>query len=515
MCLKFTPNDTNICNEISVLGDWGGEGAPYYDLGIGSYLVRLELVWELYQNIGLEDKDKSCVWRVSLIYVNPVNHEAFLISATDYEIAYSYVTCDDPYGDAVGDSQTCQNPYFTFTELIPFEGCEGVFTISRYEMERVPFRKVTFEPPTSEQDIYPSPCAERLKVCTHVCVRYYIGDDLVSRDFKWSDEAGVWQRGSDTIGLSENSYGLCVISPNIAGLGVIDQEDLIVRTPIGVGLLFETTGSTYLAISCNPCECWKRICGNCRCICKTLCVAHSDGSVEGTVYEELAWDDARGGWGDYNYFIGLEDNGYGGCQVRVPDYDDPIQVYECGRGLAFFQERSDVGKFVSAGCKACTCGRPAGCCGDIPLPAILYADVTSRPYDEYDTAHVHPCFNALSVPLFYIPHGVQEELIWMGYFNVDNGCGVQRFRITLYCLGGDTGPYGEGLGEFRATITAILGISSGEVLFPSLIVTDCSPFMVGDDSWGVIGGMGLPGIGGPEFSACIECSYGISLRVVE
>lgn len=513
LCLKFTPDNPVVCNTISILADFGGENAPYYDLSIDRYTVRVQLMWEGYPN------EEECFWRVSVYEINPVNHAETLINETDYPIVYSHVTCDDPYAVAVGEAQTCQNPRFTITGLEElFHSCTGTFTIERYEQQRTPFRKVSFSPPTSEQSVSPSPCAGRLKVCSHICVRYYVGGEIVSRDFAWVEADGLWRRGDDTIGLTEDSYGRCVFVPSITGLGAIDPADLVVTTPIGVGMLFEVTSPHYLAISCNPCECWRRICGNCRCVCKTLCIGRSDGTIGGTVYEELAWDETLGGWGDESYFVSLEDDGNGGCQVRVPGYYDPFPVDSCGRGISFFSEQDINGVFVSGACKACTCGRPVGCCGAIPLPVVLYADVTSRPYTEYDTAHVYECFSALAVPLIYVPLGVEEDLRWQGHFTIVDDCGRTIYgTVRASCTGGNAGDDGAGTGGFtgivRLQYTNDVGvIVSSETQFASIFVTDCTPLMVGDETWDDQGGTGdidQIAIG------CVECSYGISLRVSE
>jgi hypothetical protein len=168
------------------------------------------------------------------------------------------------------------------------------------------------------------------------------------------------------------------------------------------------------------------------------------------------------------------------------------------------------------------CGGIYACCGGIAMPEILYADVVSAPKPE---AAVYDCFRAYAVPLNSIgPNLPTYSHQWRGTVTVVDGCGRNRtVIIILSCVAGSEVDIGGGVvrGGFIATveINALFQIPDRCITnFPELQATSCSPVMIGDDTWGDLGELGLNlGLGLCTWGAeeCIECFGGISLRISE
>jgi hypothetical protein len=176
-------------------------------------------------------------------------------------------------------------------------------------------------------------------------------------------------------------------------------------------------------------------------------------------------------------------------------------------------------------CKQCGCDEGVyACCGGIPLPRILYADIVSAPKPP---AAVYECYSAGNVALNYqAPQAPSFEHQWIGTTVFTDGCGNPHdITITLTCVAGseETDANGNVRGDFIATIEleAPLSIPTAcTTTFPPVKATSCSPLMVGDNTWGDLGTNGLNlafvSCGGFVPSAeCIECAYGVSLRVSE
>lgn len=100
-------------------------------------------------------------------------------------------------------------------------------------------------------------------------------------------------------------------------------------------------------------------CGECDCVCSTLCLARDNGySVE---VVELEWEPATRSWGSGEVEL-VKDEATGGC-LAIIDGFDPIPVEGCGAGISFFA-RNAMDQSVTGKCKTCSCDSLCvhGCC---------------------------------------------------------------------------------------------------------------------------------------------------------
>jgi hypothetical protein len=227
-----------------------------------------------------------------------------------------------------------------------------------------------------------------------------------------------------------------------------------------------------------------------------------------------------GAVGDYDVSIALGRDTYGDCIITLTadgNEQPPVAAPGCNAMTATVTMPN--GDVFLIRCKQCACDDGVyACCGGVPLPRTLYADIISPPNGP---APVYECYNALNVPLEYRePNFPTFSHQWVGETVVIDGCGrSHEVIITLTCVGGSEveDEFGNVRGDFTATIDhQLLDTIPNRCItnFPTLKATSCDPFMIGDDTWGDQGDSGLLDciFGIPE---CIECPTGLSLRITE
>jgi hypothetical protein len=272
--------------------------------------------------------------------------------------------------------------------------------------------------------------------------------------------------------------------------------------------------------------CRTHFCDNCRCSCECLCVTLTEygGSVTQGELCDVNYDcDAPlwvGSIGDYALEIALDRDQYGNCIITLTadgNARPPVSAPGCSQmSSSVTMPNGDV---FDIRCKQCGCDDGVyACCGGIPLPRVLYADVISPPNGP---APVYECYNAPNVPLTYrAPSAPTFSHEWVGTTVITDGCGrSHNATITLTCVAGSEEDDGSGnvRGDFTATIDhELLDTIPDRCItnFPTLKATSCSPFMLGNDTWGDMDQNGiLDCIFG--VNECIECPTGLSLRITE
>lgn len=273
--------------------------------------------------------------------------------------------------------------------------------------------------------------------------------------------------------------------------------------------------------------CRTHFCDECHCSCECLCLTLTEYSGEVKTGEacDTAYDCDPPLWagsvGYYTLEIALGRDEYGNCVITLTsdgEAQPPVPAPGCGAmSTSVTMPNGDV---IDIRCKQCGCEDFGvyACCGGIPLPRTLYADVISPPNGP---APVYDCYNAPNVPLNYRPPSFPTfSHEWVGETTIIDGCGrSHNVIITLTCVAGSEEDDGSGnvRGDFIATIDhQMLDTIPNRCItdFPPLKATSCSPFMVGNDTWGDMGSNGILDCVF-NLSECIECPTGLSLRISE
>lgn len=325
--------------------------------------------------------------------------------------------------DHSGDINCMVSPGFSIDELNwPYtdsygsHDCIGSLTFSSFLMDKVPFVKRFTSDFAPEASVSCGACSE---VCTVLSVgrgNTYNDTREECEEFNYIDyDGGYWAGPSGQRITLVEVEGVCYLElTDVTPLTF--KGDLIRIDPyecaVGMNLTAEDYDGNYIQIGCNPCSCWKHVCGSCRCVCPALCVVGMESGypIEPMV---LAWDPDLFQWGDEYFSIALTEGYDGGCQVEVTGFDDPIPLPEaCSPDVAFVvattlsQQIYDGGAtYYSVSCSTCEglCG--AGSCLDIcdDVPQVLFATVSPQNWmpaigcDDKDL-----CFVPFSIPLALI-----------------------------------------------------------------------------------------------------------------
>lgn len=476
ICVRFDPDESSVaagCYSLSTLIDWQWNAD-----GVGSYFgsfhsLNISLTLEDVTPYNYETDRQQCRWVLDVVdeLTGPV------VDQQPYPLTRGVQGCPDEYGNPVvitnpGDPEGglgCRSFSFTFAHTIG--DCTGTITIAPYEMERVPFR---LEPLIEEYDdpatVYPA-CGLLSDVCRKICVEYKIGDsEAVKRVFLWDVSVTGWSSARtcpeegqfDYLFLIEDDYGQCWLRVHIQELDLasvsfapcLDEFGNSIDGCVGAFQISQasyylgeivSTSDAYgntLSIWCGRCDCWKRICGDCRCVCKTLCMVYDNllNEGEGATYVELEWDETNNWWGDEYFHVDLTDDGCGGCAVRLP-YElgvvDLVPVDGCDRNISFTYQAEDFSLFVIGGCKNCTCSVPIGCCGDQPLPLTLYADVVGDSFGNCGPnpygGPICPCLSLLSIRLDFVPQVLECQAVWIGYREYETCAGRFLAEVRVRC----------------------------------------------------------------------------------
>tara|TARA_R110000803_G_scaffold115342_1_gene183804 strand:+ start:527 stop:2053 length:1527 start_codon:yes stop_codon:yes gene_type:complete len=338
--------------------------------------------------------------------------------------------------------------------------CDGSISFSAYTLQKLAFIKRHVDT-TEFQTAYPSCGICEGDLCTVLCVKtnstYGLGD-VVEEEYSLisSSESNAWH-GPDGkwIELVEEN-GVCYMKLQSVDSPTLDGDLIkITDCALGMNLTAQDETGDWIQISCNPCSCWTRICGTCRCTCRELCVlSYSGGS---TITEStLAWDLDNWRWGSYELSVDLGADADDNCEVTSYGFENAASIPNaCGNDISFLIE-DDITTQISNGyatwlagyCKKCSPLCDAGdCLSECDNVAqVIQAEVVGYEWQVQGENQVKvPCFDTFTITMVlrYIGTEAAGEWRWIGsavsgdcegekwYMRIDIGCdGEGSFLIT-------------------------------------------------------------------------------------
>lgn len=334
--------------------------------------------------------------------------------------------------------------------------CTGSISFSSSRSQKVPFEyRWTGVPELSTA----SGCDGCQEVCTILCVKrgkvaplnYYDDpeaprvklDGYTRDDFTWIEQRSRWEKSSpdEYFILDQDGYTCFLDLEGITG-PFANEEITFGICNLGMHVTAVDDNDNFIEISCNPCSCWKYRCGECRCVCKTLCVLGvEDGVIVGPF--ELAWDPATNIWGDGSGgspTVELTADSESNCQLKMNIFEDAVPIPNtCGTNLsATFNDPIDtqissgISRVYFVWCKPCDGRCDTGDCFaacEDEVPQVLYADLTPGDWmagigcndlgaDDYGSGYSEGgCFEPVTIPLalvFVAAEGVAGEWRWIG-----------------------------------------------------------------------------------------------------
>jgi hypothetical protein len=371
-------------------------------------------------------------------------------------------------------------PDFSFAIDYPFgdETCPGTITFEQFSYQKIPY-KARWPVGQEETITLDTQCGSCTEACYILAVKRgnasnydYIDAVEECEEFVWNDEEQGWKTESEFIEHIEVE-GVCYIKLTTWATETL-QGDLIAidECAVGMVLTFKDELGNWVQISCNLCHCWEHICGECRCICETVCLLGiDDGAVLGPY--EAQWNSRLFRW--ETGITGVPLIGVGknlpsdDCQVTVEGFESVDLDNNCGDAVSFTvinseedQEENGLRLWIGF-CKACEGSCDGGTClSDCEdVPQILYATVSPLPWTPMLGCEGYPasdCFEEFVIPLvqMFIPTLLNPagEWRWIGAMNFQcRGCdtggnpGDAEYRTTLAMI--DIGC--DGLGSLSVT----------------------------------------------------------------
>ncbi len=410
-CAQFTPDSpTDFCIQT------GYKSAPANHSDIGSgWGFLLPGVGTV--NLSVETGYDGCQWRLrapdhpEMDVSVPIEHSGefncrtpppFVISGVSYP-----VLCD-----------TCTGSY----SIVPYDGSVKIPFQSRFDCTTAQTAAVECG---SCSEVPTVLCVLRLNPGTPPDLR----DPYLRTEFAWDYESldPRWVNGSDYIDLIEYE-GQCYLEPHIAGLEWLLDEMIEIdpdHCAVGMHLHVERYGTNELVeILGAPCSMFKFLCGNCRCICRDVCmVGMQDGEpIDRTT---LTWN--GGGWsGDGEYgpaAISLVADENGNCQVQMTGFD-PVSISNtCGNDLVWFMvDPENPNNWRIVYCKECApCDAGGGDCRTVcpDIPMTLFAcfefiswEVAFCGPAEGPPPTEPPCVEPFCVPMFLVRAAPEASIDW-------------------------------------------------------------------------------------------------------
>lgn len=347
------------------------------------------------------------------------------------------------------------------------QDCYGDITFEEFTMDKIPFLYRWWDD-DELQFTYPV-CGTCSQVCTVLSVRKGDANDPdytsdVCDEFYWNGSNG-WS-GLDTTETIElvELYGECYLKLTNWNTATLQGDLIRIDADYcaeGMVLTARDEIGNWVKIGCNPCYCYKYLCGTCRCVCNTLCVVGFEGGYAQGPYE-LAWDKDNNRWGDpYSdaLVVYLSSDEYGSCQVSMTGFTDPVSIEDtCGMDISFtFSDPIDVQleygvRYYTGFCRACEGSCSAGTCLDDceDVPRILYAGFEPDSWTPMlgCTGPFGDCFTAFTF-----------ELVQLFVPTLLNPAGEWRWQGSkaFQCTGCDTG----GNPGFKTPRTNIVQIDIG------------------------------------------------------
>lgn len=268
--------------------------------------------------------------------------------------------------------------------------CFGTITFTEKTLAKVPFIYRW----QGQEEFAAVSCGSCSQICQVLCVRRgneYDSTTYTRVDFLWDEYTQQWNANDDSghyLTLFEE-YGQCYLKLDSITPATL-QGDLVLIDPTacstGMDIMVTDEVGDYIKISCNPCSCWRYVCGSCRCVCRDLCVVGMEDGVLVSPFT-ISWDKDALRWGDDTFSVTPSRDADGNCQATVTGYADPVAMPNaCGSNLAFRVSES-VADQLSTGlvnylyfsCQNCAVECGNGTCLDAcdEVPKILYAEVSA------------------------------------------------------------------------------------------------------------------------------------------
>lgn len=309
--------------------------------------------------------------------------------------------------------------------------CYGTITFSEKTFAMVPFVYRWKD----QEEFAAVTCGSCSQICRVLCVRRgnEYESDYTRTDFIWDTEAERWNANDDSghfITLHQE-YGNCYLKlESISPLTL--QGDLVLiddaACAIGMDLTVVDENGDYIKISCNPCSCWRYLCGAFRCACRQLCGV---GVLAGELVEPftLEWDTDTLRWGDDTFSVTPVRGSNGECLVSVTGFEEPVAVEQTNDGSFGFAISQSVADMLEEGsatyfyfrCKNCDQDCSAGTClSDCEdVPSVLYAELSAAPWTEMLGCNpAELCFETITFPLVQVFVSTLEnpagEWRWIG-----------------------------------------------------------------------------------------------------
>jgi hypothetical protein len=439
----------------------------------------------------------TCTWRVE-----------FQSGYIDESVAINHsgaVHCQAPPEFVI---ENVNVPYYP-VDSAPVD-CFGTITFTASPEAKVPFEYIWKDQPQYVEGVT---CGSCYQLCAVLCVK--AGNEYESEyereNFIWNEDDQQWNgraRSGHYITIVEES-GKCYLRLDSVSQPTL-QGDLIEITECaeGMDLTAVDYDGNYVRISCNPCSCWRHLCGSLRCVCPELCVV---GVQDGELIEpfSIEWDYENRRWGDDTFSVTPGRDSYGNCIATVTGYADPVAIDNNGGDEIAFtvseplddQLESGVVNFLSINCKNCAPSCGIGTCLSVcdDVPAVLYAEVSPAPWtDMLGCQPPEGCFSAITIPLVqvFVPTALNPagEYRWQGCGVIAcKNCSSATVTNHLVCI--DIGC--DGLGTFSVqgpeiTVPCFVqfGITipcnTGDVIDEELDRIDCDGLTLCCDEGGFI-----------------------------
>jgi len=308
--------------------------------------------------------------------------------------------------------------------------CYGTITFSEKTFAMVPFHYRW----QGQEEFAAVTCGSCSQICQVLCVRRgnEYESDYTRTDFVWDPESVRWNARDDSghYFTLHQEYGNCYLKlDSISPLTL--QGDLILideaACSLGMNLTVVDEDGDYIKISCNPCSCWRYLCGAFRCACRQLCGV---GVLAGELVEpfSLDWDTDNLRWGDDSFSVTPTRGDDGQCLVSVTGFDEPVAVEQTNDGSFGFGISQSTADMLEEGsatyyyfrCKNCDEDCNGGTClSDCEdVPSVIYADVSPANWTEMLGCSLELCFTPITIPLSQVFIGTianpAGEWRWIG-----------------------------------------------------------------------------------------------------
>ena len=440
ICAVFTPNVIEgVCAVRSYrmrpYTQEGNSGRVFYSFPISTNSVVL--------SVGAPSVDSDlfgiaeCTWRMQYLDIDE-----------EYEITH-----------IEGEVNCLQLPTFSLDVNFPFGAnfCLGTVTFAQFTYQKIPYRR-RWTVGQEEIVTLDTQCGDCLTGCYVLAIKrggpsVYGEEEGECKEFGWDYEQQAWINQSEKIEHVEVE-GICYLRLTTWKTATLEGDLILIEEcDLGMVLTLQDELGNWVQVSCNTCSCWEHICGQCRCVCETLCMYGIFGTTLLGPFE-LNWNSELLRWEPDDLadapIVGIGRKENGDCYAGIANFDplsteDDAQTSDllnlCGDSPSFtfmnsFDDQKINGlKLWAAYCKQCEGSCQMGTCLSQceNVPKILYAKVSPMAWTPMLGCEGSPasdCFEEFYIPLIqiFVPSifDVAGEWRWVG-------------AASFSCRGCDTG----------------------------------------------------------------------------